>query len=83
VTFLREQGYVVEICGMPQTGVYLDGLRDFAPADRLALLQRVESTPGPLLRLGRWPNGARSALALTGDIDAITLWDYGLRFVGN
>jgi hypothetical protein len=30
--------------------------------------------------LGRWLNGARSALAITGDIDALTLWDCGLRF---
>ena len=29
-----------------------------------------------------WPDGARSALAITGDIDALTLWDYGLRLAG-
>lgn len=29
-----------------------------------------------------WPAPARSALAITGDIDALTLWDYGLRLVG-
>jgi len=29
-----------------------------------------------------WPAPARSALAITGDIDALTLWDYGLRLFG-
>jgi hypothetical protein len=32
--------------------------------------------------LGLWPAGARSALAVTGDIDALTLWDFGLRLLG-
>ena len=31
---------------------------------------------------GRWPGGATSAFALSGDIDAITLWDYAARFWG-
>jgi len=82
VEFLRQQGYVVEINPRPQTGVYLQGLRDFADEDRLPLLARIEASDGPLLRFGRWPNGTRSALALTGDIDALTIWDYGLRFIG-
>jgi hypothetical protein len=32
--------------------------------------------------LGRWPHNTGSALAITGDIDALTLWDYGLRYLG-
>jgi hypothetical protein len=31
---------------------------------------------------GRWPGGATSAFVLSGDIDAITLWDYAARFWG-
>lgn len=30
----------------------------------------------------RWPNGATSAFALSGDIDALTLWDYAARTWG-
>jgi hypothetical protein len=44
-------------------------------------LAQVEGTGCPLVRLGRWPNAARSALAITGDIDALTLRDYGFRFL--
>jgi len=31
---------------------------------------------------GRWPGSAYSAFVLSGDIDAITLWDYAARFWG-
>jgi hypothetical protein len=77
---LRQQGYIVEVnheshrysCYFDQT--------EFAAKDERSLLAQIEGTDRPLVRLGRWPNGARSALAITGDIDALTLWDYGLRF---
>ncbi len=32
--------------------------------------------------LGRWPLGATSAFVLSGDIDALTLWDYAARVWG-
>ena len=43
----------------------------------------LETGRFPLLRLGRWPGGAKSALAVTGDVDALTIWDYALRFFGH
>jgi hypothetical protein len=43
------------------------------------ILDSIEQSPGPLVRLSRWPNGARSALAVTGDIDALTLKDFVMR----
>jgi hypothetical protein len=46
------------------------------------LLSQIEETDRPLVRLGRWPNSARCALAITGDIDALTLRDFGLRYLG-
>jgi hypothetical protein len=54
----------------------------FAAEDKCLLLAQIEETDSPLVRLGRWPDGAQSALAVTGDIDALTLWDYGLRMIG-
>jgi hypothetical protein len=38
----------------------------------------TSGSPAP----GRWPTGATSALVLSGDIDAITLWDYAARLWG-
>lgn len=81
-SFVRQQGYIVEISeGGHHYAYYLDQT-DFTAEDQRPLLAQIGGTDRPLVRLGRWPNGARSALAITGDIDALTLWDYGLRFLG-
>jgi peptidoglycan/xylan/chitin deacetylase (PgdA/CDA1 family) len=48
-------------------------------SDERAVLTAIEAAPGPLVRLGRWPRGARSALAVTGDIDALTIFDFAVR----
>lgn len=39
-----------------------------------------ESTP--TIWFWRWPNGARSCLSITGDVDSLTLVDFLLRIVG-
>jgi len=78
-TFLRQQGFIVE---EPQArheyGLILDR-REFAETDERALLSAIERSECPLIRLGRWPHGAKSALCVTGDIDCLTLWDYATR----
>jgi peptidoglycan/xylan/chitin deacetylase (PgdA/CDA1 family) len=79
--FLRQQGYLVEVGDDPSLYSVFLHQPTFAALDQLATLVTVEGNAQPLVRLGRWPDGAQSALAITGDIDALTLWDYGLRFV--
>ena len=54
----------------------------FARTDERSLLDEIEGDRTPLVRMGRWPNGARSAVAVTGDVDALTIWDYVARFAG-
>jgi len=77
--FLRQQGYIVEISEESRLySCYFDQA-EFVAEDERPLLAQIEETDCPLVRLGRWPNGACSALSITGDIDALTLWDYGLR----
>ena len=44
--------------------------------------EQAQASDCPLIRLGNWPDGCRSALSITGDIDAMTIWDYGLRLLG-
>jgi len=79
VQFLGDQGYVVEVSDCPEGyTVYVDR-RTFSLADALPLLAEIEATSGPMVRLGRWPQGAGSALAITGDVDALTVWDYLIR----
>jgi hypothetical protein len=81
--FLKQQGYWVETSADRSVySIYLH-YPTFTPEDERPLLKQLETGEEPLIRLGRWPNGARSALCVTGDIDALTLWDYGLRFLGN
>jgi peptidoglycan/xylan/chitin deacetylase (PgdA/CDA1 family) len=80
--FLRQQGYIVEISKESHRYSYYFDQADFTAGQERPLLTQIDGTDRPLVRLGRWPNGARSALAITGDIDALTLWDYGLRFLG-
>ena len=80
--FVKQQGYIVETSEQAHRyGCYLHQ-PNFTPTDQRPLLTRIEQSESPLLRLGRWPNGARSALAITGDIDALTLQDYSLRLIG-
>jgi peptidoglycan/xylan/chitin deacetylase (PgdA/CDA1 family) len=82
VTFLRQQGYLLEV-SEERAGysIYLDR-PNFVREDERPLIQDIEKSQAPLIRISRWPGGTRSALAVTGDIDALTLWDYGLRSVG-
>jgi hypothetical protein len=81
-SFLHAQGYLVEIGQeVSNYGFYLNR-PGFQPKDERSLLAEIEEGEWPLIRLGRWPGGARSALAVTGDIDAVTLWDYGFRAIG-
>ena len=76
--FLAEEGFATQISDRPeQFGAYVDVV-DPGWSER-AVLEPIEASPGPLVRISRWPNGARSALAVTGDIDALTLRDFVVR----
>ena len=81
-SFLRQQGYIVEEGGRREDYALFFHRPTFTPEDERPLLTQIEQHGGPLVRLGRWPNGARSALVITGDIDSLTLWDYTLRLFG-
>jgi peptidoglycan/xylan/chitin deacetylase (PgdA/CDA1 family) len=83
INFLIQQGYLVEISHQRHRYSHYVDATQFTPGQERRLLAQIENGGGPLVRLGRWPNNARSALAVTGDIDALTLWDYSLRLVGN
>lgn len=88
--FLCEQGYPVlraEPAAAPGYSLYLDmpdglgKIREEQIAQRSALIADIEALDKPLLRFGVWPDGARAALSITGDIDSITIQDFFLRIV--
>jgi peptidoglycan/xylan/chitin deacetylase (PgdA/CDA1 family) len=76
--FIAEEGFPFELSDDPQHyGAHVDVTdATWSEAD---VLDAIETAPGPLVRLWRWPDGARSALAATGDIDALTLRDFLVR----
>lgn len=79
--FLRHQGFLVEISTDPALFSYYFDQSIFKAEDERNLLSSLEMETKPLLRLGRWPDGAQAALAITGDVDAFTIWDYGMRIL--
>ncbi len=80
--YLADAGYVVEADARPERCVIHLDRPDFAPDAAAPLLAGLAAAEGPLVQIGRWPHAAQSALVLSGDVDAITLWDYALRLVG-
>lgn len=86
--FLLEQGYPAVFCAEEEAeiyAVYLDlpeGLgtgRVEQLTQRGALVTRIEALEAPLLYFGCWPGGSRAALAISGDIDSVTVQDFFLR----
>lgn len=77
LAFLAEEGFPAERGEDPaRYGAWVDVAGE---VDEKRILATIESSGGPLVRLARWPAGARSALSVTGDIDCMTLQDFALR----
>lgn len=80
VCFLQEQGYLLDTGPTaPMCAVYIDSACLSRMSSGVELVRYIEESRGPLVRYGRWPGGARSALSITGDLDALTLLDYAAR----
>jgi len=75
--FLQEEGFVVgEDAAARAEGLRINGYTSFAESDKRALIDFIEGSDAPLVRLWRWPNGARCAMSVTGDVDAMTMLDF-------
>ncbi len=83
IQLLRDKGYILEV-GEPPEGyaIHLGKVEDTGYRTMAALCDKLEAFNGPLLRFGTWPYGNRSAVAITGDIDALTIWDFLNRLRG-
>ncbi len=82
VSFLREQGYILD-SGETATrcATYIDAATLAGLTSEVALIDYIEASAGPLIRYWRWPDGAKSAMCVTGDLDALSLLDYALRLL--
>ncbi|MGD9118976.1 MAG: polysaccharide deacetylase family protein [Dehalococcoidia bacterium] len=84
ILFLQNEGYIVEKSEQPSDyALYLDDLNKFGHEDEKNLVLRIDSSDATLVRCWRWPEKARSAISVTGDIDSITLADFVLRILEN
>jgi peptidoglycan/xylan/chitin deacetylase (PgdA/CDA1 family) len=80
--FLRDDGYLVERgWPSPRSAVHID--RTIDASAELAIRDRITTGPVAVLAVDRWPAGFRSALAVTGDIDAMTVQDFWHRMREN
>ena len=80
IQLLRNEGYIVETgTQRDDYAIYLDDLENFDAVNEKALSDKIEQSDAPLIRYWRWPDQARSAVSVTGDIDAITINDFILR----
>jgi len=80
IKFLENEKFIFEISPHRNNySIFLDGFQTFNEEDEIEILRKIDQTDLPLIRFWRWPNGYRSALAITGDIDALTSADFFLR----
>jgi hypothetical protein len=78
--FLREQGYILDAGeSAARCGTYLDASVLSNLAGEVGLVNYIEDSHWPLVRYWPWPDGAKSALCVTGDLDALSLLDYASR----
>lgn len=82
VRALADRGYVIEAGAPGDFAVHVGALRDPNRGTIDTALDVIHKCPGPLLRFGAWPHGNHSAMSVTGDIDALTIWDFLHRFHG-
>ena len=74
--FLQEEGFAVGEDAAGAEGLRIGGYASFGEGDKRALIDFIEGSDAPLVRLWRWPHGARCAMSVTGDVDAMTVLDF-------
>jgi hypothetical protein len=80
--FLHEQGYLLDTGETAAAcRLYLDGPLLRKLDTEVALCEHIEASAAPLIRIWRWPNEAKAALCVSGDLDAVSLVDYAMRLV--
>lgn len=77
IDFIKQEGYIFEFSeAKDKYSIYFDNILEF---NELEILKQIENVDFPLIRFWRWPLGARSVLTITGDIDALTIFDFLAR----
>lgn len=78
--YLKEEGWLYQKSSEKDNfSLYLDGSEDVDYSNERQIGDFIDRSKKPLIRIWRWPNGYKSALAITGDIDCLTLLDFFAR----
>ena len=81
--FLQEEGIPFEVSNNKNNyGIYFKNINRFSERDGKKILNEINHSSSSLVRFWRWPEKAKSALSITGDIDAITSIDFIMRVFG-
>ncbi|MFX0199974.1 MAG: hypothetical protein ACFFCW_27955, partial [Candidatus Hodarchaeota archaeon] len=84
IGFLKNEGFIFERSEEKgKYSIYLDSFDNFSEKDEKNALEIIHANDLPLIRFWRWPNECKSCLAITGDIDSITLYDFFDRLQHN
>jgi peptidoglycan/xylan/chitin deacetylase (PgdA/CDA1 family) len=90
IDFLLEQGYPIIEGAQEDAHKYahyvdmpggMGGSRAEQMQKRSALVEKIERLEAPMIHFGCWPDGGRAALAVSGDIDSVTIQDFFLRIL--
>ncbi len=80
-SFLTNLGYLYELNKNGKTYAYRFPEKiECTSENRIKLKQELAQYS--LLRIGLWPEGYKSAVSISGDIDSINTWDFLERFCG-
>lgn len=78
--WLHGRGFITELSHDPNAHVYYLSPRTVVSALELeSIAADIEDSCSTLIRFGLWPDQAKSAFAVTGDLDALSLMDYAAR----
>ncbi len=81
---LANQGYIIDTSQHAiECSIFLNQDRMTNLHNEAAVVDMIESASTPLIRLWPWPDGYRSAMCITGDLDALSLLDYANRIITN
>lgn len=77
---VREAGYLIERSEVDRAGCAFN-LSDLAvpTADPDEIVRHLNARSEELTRIEPWPVGYKSCMSVTGDIDALTLFDFAMR----
>lgn len=80
--FLVNEGFFVQRAkNEVKETLFIRGFEIFREEDKLPLLESIDNSTFPLLRLWRWPDGAASAFTISSDVDSINFGDFVRRLL--